>query len=62
MWQITLNLVKARDSVNGVKLQYAIDLNKGLFTFIPNESDGTGGQSSELLRQEFDSNAGDDIY
>lgn len=59
---MTLNLVKARDSVNGIKLQYAIDLNKGIFQFIPNESDGSGGQSSELLRQEFDSNAGDDIY
>lgn len=59
---LTLNLVKARDSVNGIKLQYAIDLNKGLFTYIPNESDGTDLASSEALRAEFDASNEEDIY
>lgn len=32
---MTLTLGKSRDSVAGKKINYAIDLNKGIFTFIP---------------------------
>lgn len=57
---LTLNLVKARDSVNGTKLQYAIDLNKGLFQFVPNETNSTPEQMNEMAR-EFD-DVGDDTF
>lgn len=58
---LTLNLVKARDSINGKKLQYAIDLNKGLFTYIPNDSTSVGSQTSEELRREFE-DVGEDTF
>lgn len=32
---ITINLVKSRDSVNGKKLNYRVDFNKGIFEYIP---------------------------
>ncbi len=57
---LTLNLVKARDSVNGTRLQYAIDLNKGLFQFVPNETNSTPEQMREMAR-EFD-DVGDDTF
>lgn len=41
-----LTLVKSRDSANGKVLTYIVDLNKGLFTFVPDEND---------LQQEADS-------
>ena len=56
---LTLNLVKARDAVNGKKLQYAIDLNKGIFTFIPNENSPSAQQISQELIEDFQE-AGDD--
>lgn len=36
---LTLNLVKSRDSINGIKLKYQIDLNTGIFTYIPIDND-----------------------
>lgn len=36
---ISLSLVKSRDSENGKKISYAVDFNKGLFTYIPGEND-----------------------
>lgn len=39
---LTLNLVKSRDSENGKKLNYTVDLNKGEFTYIPGEDDVSG--------------------
>ena len=56
---MTLNLVKARDAVNGKKLQYAIDLNKGIFTFIPNENSPSVQQISQELIEDFQE-VGDD--
>lgn len=56
---LTLNLVKARDAVNGKKLQYAIDLNKGIFTFIPNENSPSVQQISQELIEDFQE-VGDD--
>lgn len=55
---LTLNLVKARDSVNGARIQYAIDLDKGLFTPVSNSTK----DDSEELRQEFESVEEDNIY
>lgn len=57
---LTLNLVKARDSVNGKKLQYAIDLNKGVFEFIPNDTN-TSPEQMQKIAQEFD-NVGEDAF
>ena len=59
---LTLNLVKARDSVNGKKLQYAIDLNKGIFTFIPNEDSSSSQRISEDLKREFEDTGDDNTF
>lgn len=56
---MTLNLVKSRDAVNGAKLQYAIDLNKGIFTYIPNEQSENANQISKELMEDYDE-VGDD--
>ena len=61
---LTLNLVKSRDSANGKKLNYAIDLNKGIFNFVP---DGTNTDDETLqdLKNEYDMDTtkyGEDIY
>lgn len=55
---LTLNLVKSRDSGNGAKLQYAIDLNAGIFTYI---ADAQNEEQSEALRQEFE-DTGSDVF
>lgn len=51
---LTLNLVKSRDSANGKKLQYAVDWDKGQFTFIPSEGDATGGSACQELEEEYE--------
>ena len=57
---LTLNLVKARDSVNNKKLQYACDLDKGILQFMPEEENGNS-QECENLRNEFEyTNSGED--
>lgn len=61
---MTLNLIKSRDSVNAKKLQYAVDFDKGIFTYIPTETDGLKGSECEQLRDEFEQNIsnGDDVF
>lgn len=51
---LTLNLVKARDSGNGRKLQYAVDFNKGIFTFIPTEESVQSPQAVADLIDEYE--------
>lgn len=51
---LTMYLGKARDSVNGKTLKYAVDFDKGLFEFIPEEEDATKGAHCEDLRNEYD--------
>lgn len=51
---LTLDLVKSRDSANGKKLQYAVDWDKGQFTFIPSEGDATGGAACQELEEEYE--------
>lgn len=51
---LTLHLSKSRDSQNGKDLKYAINLDRGIFTFIPNEDDATGGAACDSLRNEFE--------
>ena len=50
---LTLDLVKARDAVNNKQIQYAIDLNKGIFEFVPNE-ETADAQTMANLHNEFD--------
>ena len=51
---LTMHLAKSRVNGAGVKLKYAIDLDKGVFQFIPNEDDALDGSACEDLRQEFE--------
>ena len=51
---MTLTLAKARDAGSGAKLKYAIDLDKGVFQFVPNEDDALNGSSCNDLRNEFE--------
>jgi len=61
---LTLNLVKARDSVNGKKIHYAYDFDKGIFTYMPEESDPLSNSHCEELRKEFEmeSPQGEDVF
>lgn len=58
---LTLNLVKSRDSVNNKKLQYAYDFDKGIFDFIPTETDGLEGSHCEELKSEYD-DVGEEVF
>ena len=40
-----LTLVKSRDSENGKILTYVVDLNTGMFTYVPDEKDANEGQT-----------------
>ena len=51
---LTIHLAKSRDSVSGAKLKYSIDLDHGVFAFLPTEDDALGGSGCEDLRAEFD--------
>lgn len=51
---MTMTLVKSRDSVAGLKLEYRVDLDKGSFTYIPTEEDALGGSDCEKLKEEFE--------
>lgn len=52
---LNLHLLKSRDSVNNKTLKYAIDLDKGIFDFIPFEEDARGGEGCEQLRNRYES-------
>lgn len=56
---LTLNLVKSRDSGNGAKLQYAIDLDRGIFEYI---ADSQNEEQSEALRKEYECSSEEDVY
>lgn len=51
---LTMHLAKSRDNGAGVKLKYAIDLDKGIFQFVPNEEDALNGSACDDLRNEFE--------
>lgn len=51
---LTMHIAKCRDSVSGAKLKYAVDLDKGVFSFIPNEDDALGGNKCEDMRDEYE--------
>ena len=60
---LTMHLVKSRDSVNAKEIKYAIDLDKGIFTYIPAANDGSPNNAQQVddLRKEFEDD-GDDIF
>ena len=51
---MTLSLVKSRDASGQQKLKYAVDFDRGVFTYLPNEDDALSGADSDSLRQEFE--------
>ena len=51
---LTLDLIKSRDSVNGKKLQYVVNWDKGTFQYVPSESDATNGAHCEELEREYE--------
>ena len=61
---MTLTLLKSRDSLVGARLKYALDLDKGMFIFIPNEDDATNGQGCEELKKQFEAveSTGTDVF
>ena len=59
---LTLNLVKARDSVNNKKLQYAVNFDTGTFQFIPNEQSENSAQLSQELMEDFDETGDDNAF
>lgn len=56
---LTMELAKVRDGANNKKLKYAVDFDKGIFTFIPEE---TNKEDGEELRKEFESDNGEDEF
>ena len=59
---MTMHLIKSRDSVNMKDLKYSIDLNRGLFIYIPEEDNAIDGQGVEDLRKEFEEDEDEDIF
>lgn len=53
---LTLNLAKSRDSETGKTLKYAIDLNRGIFNYIPESNNALNGEGSQELYEEYEEN------
>lgn len=58
---LTMHILKSRDSVVGKKLQYAIDLDKGIFQYLPATNDANGGAGADQIRSEFCED-GEDVF
>ena len=50
----TLFITKARDGGDGKHLRYIVNLDKGIFTFLGDEDDATGGANCQSLKDEFE--------
>lgn len=59
---ITMHLVKSRDSANMKDLSYAVDLNRGIFTYIPEENNALEGQGVSELMEEYCYEDEEDIF
>ena len=59
---MTLNLTKSRDAINGKSLKYVVDLDKGLFEFMPSEEDALGGDGCDELANEYGEAEGEDVF
>ena len=51
---LTLHIIKARDGGDGKHLNYHVDLDRGIFTYVPEEDDASLGNKCEELRSEYD--------
>lgn len=51
---MTMHLVKSRDSENNKHINYALDLNRGIWTYLPEENNALDGKGSEELYNEFE--------
>ena len=51
---LTLNLVKSRDSENNKSIKYSIDLNRGIFNYLPEENNALDGDGTKELYEEFE--------
>ena len=51
---LTIHIAKARDATAGSKLKYAIDLDKGVFDFLPIDNDALGGSRCDELEKEYE--------
>lgn len=61
---LSLHLLKSRDSERGNVLKYALDFDKGGYTFIPNETDGMSDNRYEEVRDRYEpqyDNGGDEF-
>lgn len=60
---LSLHLLKSRDSVNNKTLKYAVDIDKGIFDFIPFEGDAKNGSDCEQLANKYgDYDSGGDEF
>lgn len=51
---MTMYLVKSRDSSNNKNIKYALDLDKGIFQYLPSEDNAVNGAGVQELREEFE--------
>ena len=49
-----MHLVKSRDSANDKDIKYALDLDKGIFQYIPESNNAVDGEGVNELREEFE--------
>ena len=50
---LTMHIAKSRDSDAGKKISYAIDLDKGVFNYIPAEDNALEGAGCKELAEEY---------
>lgn len=59
---INMHLIKSRDSANMKDLTYAVDLNRGTFTYVPEDANALDGQGTQELRQMFNEDKGENVF
>ena len=58
---LSIHLLKARDSERGITLKYALDFDKGTYTFIPNENDGNDTDTYDAVRDRYSTTNSDEV-
>ena len=51
---LTITMAKVRNGPTGKKLKYAIDLNKGIFTYLPSDGDASPRNQEEIMHQQME--------
>ena len=49
-----MHLVKSRDSANDKDIKYVVDLDKGIFEYLPEQNNAVDGAGTAELREEFE--------